>query len=206
MYTTNWPIGTALSLQATIELSIQDLPAIAQTVLYALSIFPPKPQSFSEEAALSVCNTTTEVLDLLVDCGLLECTQPGRYQVHQTIADYAQLHRIDPALETRLVTYIVEWVCSHQQEYNVLEQELQIITIALEVAFKRQMFTSLIHGTLGLVPLLETKHLYALANTLFSRTQQATLYMTDDESGTRLALYADRIAKLRCDFQQAEQI
>ncbi len=96
-HATSWPIGTALSLQATIELSIQHLPARARAALYALSIFPPKPQSFSEEAALSVCNTTTEVLDLLVDCGILECTQSGRYQVHQTIADYAQFHRIDPA-------------------------------------------------------------------------------------------------------------
>lgn len=95
-HATSWPIGTALSLQATIELSIQHLPAKAQAALYALSIFPPKPQSFSEEAALSVCHTI-ETLDILVDCGLLECTQSGRYQVHQTIADYAQLHRVDPA-------------------------------------------------------------------------------------------------------------
>jgi transcriptional regulator with XRE-family HTH domain len=79
----------ALSLQAVIETSVLQLDEAAQRVLSMLSTFPAKPHSFSEEAALAVSDAPVELLDELIDAGLLESAGPGRYTLHQTIVDYA---------------------------------------------------------------------------------------------------------------------
>jgi hypothetical protein len=78
-----------LSLQDVIEPSVLRLGEEAQRVLSLLSAFPAKPHSFSEEAALAVSNARVELLDELIDAGLLESDGPERYMLHQTIVDYA---------------------------------------------------------------------------------------------------------------------
>src|SRR5438876_7243496 len=66
------PVGTPLSLQSIIAVTDQQLGEQARSALYALSVFPAKPNSFSEEAALAVTASAVEVLDELADAGLLE--------------------------------------------------------------------------------------------------------------------------------------
>src|SRR6266700_5208957 len=63
-----------LSLHSVIAVTDQLLPEQAQQALYALAVFPPKPNSFSEEAALVVIGCDVENLDLLIDSGLIEYT------------------------------------------------------------------------------------------------------------------------------------
>jgi transcriptional regulator with XRE-family HTH domain len=65
-----------LSLYATIVICAQRLRQEAQATLSALTIFPPKPYSFSEEAALVVSQQSRETLDELCEAGLLECWGP----------------------------------------------------------------------------------------------------------------------------------
>ncbi len=90
---TSLPAGAPLSLQAVIEASDWLLDDAARQTLYALSVFPAKPHSFAEEAALAVSATSLEKIDELVDAGLLQTAEPGRYTLHQTIADYASSKR-----------------------------------------------------------------------------------------------------------------
>jgi transcriptional regulator with XRE-family HTH domain len=77
------------SLQDVIETSVMELDDATQRVLSKLSIFSAKPHSFTEEAALAVSDAPVELLDKLIDAGLLESAGPGRYTLHQTIVDYA---------------------------------------------------------------------------------------------------------------------
>src|SRR5260370_6683345 len=60
-----------LSLHAAIALCDQQLSQQAHTALHALSVFPPKPNSFSEEAALAASQQPVEALDELWDAGSL---------------------------------------------------------------------------------------------------------------------------------------
>ena len=88
----HWPKLTEtvpLSLYAMIALSDQQLSPKAQAALRALSIFPPKPESFSMETALAVTRQPREMLDELWEAGLLESWGSGRYTLHQAVADYA---------------------------------------------------------------------------------------------------------------------
>ena len=199
----SFPIGTALSVQGAIEISERQLPVQAQTALRALSIFPFKPNSFSEEAALKVCDIEVKVLDLLVDSGLLESHQPGRYYLHRTIADYGKLRRTDTHVEVRLVNFFVEFVHTRQHDDEALDQDLHNIIAAFEIAFERKMFAVLIRGILTLVPFLETRRLYSLAFRLLMHAQQAALILSDHESVALTAhtlLNLEKMAKLRGDL------
>jgi hypothetical protein len=84
------PPEAPLSLQSVIAVSDQHLDEQARQALRALSTFPAKPKTFSEEDALAVGAPSLEVLDALSDAGLLEIDDAGRYMIHQAIADYAR--------------------------------------------------------------------------------------------------------------------
>ena len=78
------------SLYAAIAMCTKQLSREALATLSTLAIFPPKPHSFSEEAALVVSQQPREMLDELCNAGLLECWGSGRYSLHQTVAHYAR--------------------------------------------------------------------------------------------------------------------
>lgn len=204
-YASSLPMSTALSLQATIAISEHSLPETAQKALYALSVFPPKPYSFLEEAALAVCQMDEETLDLLVDSGLLETAQPGRYYLHQTIADYAKIQCTDNAVEKRMVEFFVHFVQKYHNDHEMLDQELHNIIVAFDMAFERGMFDVLLQGILTLAPFIEARRLYSLASALFTRAQQIPSVQADLESATRLWLSIGKMAELKSDLLQAEE-
>jgi transcriptional regulator with XRE-family HTH domain len=84
------PAGTPLTLGAVIGMSESMLDETSRQALFALSVFPAKPNTFSEEAALATAAVRAETLDHLVDSGLVQITAQGNYQLHQTIADYVR--------------------------------------------------------------------------------------------------------------------
>lgn len=199
------PIGASLSLQTAIALSDCHLSAQAQSALRALSIFPSKPHSFSEEAALAVCNMGVELLDALMDSGMLEGPWSGRYQLHQTVADYARLRRYDPEVEARFVAFFVEFITTHQHDSEILEQEVQNILAAFEVAFAHSWSDSLSRGVLALAPFMETRRLFALADTWLPRARQGSLVLADPARVTSTWFYSGRMAELRGDYPQARE-
>ncbi len=137
------PAETPLSLEAVISVSDQYLNEEARYALRALSVFPHKPNTFSEEAALAICARSPEALDALTDSGLLEIDGLARYTLHQTIADYARLHLEDKAVEERMVQYFINYIEAHEQDYGALELEANNVLAALEIASKRELKSDL---------------------------------------------------------------
>ena len=82
--------STTFSLQTVIALSDLHLSQEARLALRALAIFPPKPNTFQEEAALAVAKVAPSTLDELTDAGLVESRGQGYYTVHPVIVDYAR--------------------------------------------------------------------------------------------------------------------
>jgi transcriptional regulator with XRE-family HTH domain len=119
----NLPKDVPVSLQAVIGISEQQLDDQAKQALYALAVFPAKPNSFSEEAALAVCQVPVETLDMLSDAGLLESGGPDRYTLHPTIADYAKMHLTDASAYARMAEYFASYVDAHKKDHTVLERE-----------------------------------------------------------------------------------
>jgi transcriptional regulator with XRE-family HTH domain len=139
------------SLQTTIALSDRYLSRQAHATLCALACFPARPASFSEEAALFVSQQPVEALDELWDAGLLGNAGPGRYALHQTIADYAHSLGEDSHASERLVNYMLLYIQEHQHNRAALEQEIPSIGAALLAATRLGMQPALTHFYLALL-------------------------------------------------------
>ncbi len=181
---------TRLSLQAIIAVSEQQLAPRVRSALRALALFPAKPNTFSEEAALAVIAQPAEVLDRLSDSGLLESSGPGRYTLHQTIADYARLHPADAATQERFVDYLLTFVQQHKFAYDLLEPESQNIQAALDLAVQRDMTHQLTRGSVAFARFLRLRGLNALANRYLLTAEQHAQRAQDAEA--QLALLYER--------------
>ncbi|HLI06431.1 MAG TPA: NB-ARC domain-containing protein [Ktedonobacteraceae bacterium] len=163
---------TPLSLEAVIGASVRQLDEVAQRTLLLLSVFPAKPSSFSEEAALAVTAATAETLDVLVDAGLLESIGCGRYTLHRTIADFARSRPYDGTADERMVQYFTSYVETHQDNYDALEQEIGNVLAALQLASERGMSAALIRGIIAYSSFLRARGWHELAEIHLERAQQ----------------------------------
>lgn len=199
------PVGTPLSLLAVIGISDEALDEMSRRTLRALSVFPPKPNTFSEEAALAVSTAPAETLDTLADYGLLESSGPGRYTLHQIIADYARVRLTDETAYKRMVEFFVHYVETHERDYGTLDLETSNVLAALNVAFDRGMQAALVRGANAFSHFLETRGLYVLAEVHLKRTQQAAGSLGDTVGLATALLNLGRISDNRGDYAQAEE-
>ncbi|MBX5459427.1 MAG: helix-turn-helix domain-containing protein [Thermogemmatispora sp.] len=195
--------GTPLSLQSAIAVSDQQLDEQAREVLRALSVFPPKPNSFSEEAALAVAQAPPEALDALVDAGLLESSGAGRYLLHQTIADYASAHLRDPQAGERLVAYVTGLLERHGNDDAALELESRNIVAGLQYAFENGRHARFIRGVLAFAPFLRRRGFYDLARLYLQRAYQIAIWSSDAATQGRLLLGLGEVALRQGDLKAA---
>ena len=196
-------MGTPLSLQAMIGISVQQISPDARSMLGSLAAFPPKPNTFSEEAAVEISAMPVAMLDELSDAGLLESSSPARYTLHQTIADYAAAHLPEPAASTRLASCFAAYLELHALDYVNLERESSNILAALEAAHIHSMPVMLIQGTHAFVPFLLTRGLSRLATTLLQRSLASAQALTDYPGQVSALLLLGKIAEQRGDYSSA---
>lgn len=109
-----------ISLEAIIRVRYEALDAKTQQMLRALSIFPAKPNTFSEDAASAVAVSSGKAFrDQLVDAGLVEDVGGDRYTLHQTIRDFAfskliKEHGEKMAANERLANFFADFVKIHE--------------------------------------------------------------------------------------------
>ena len=168
--------GTPLSLQAAIAISDMQLEKETRSVFYALSVFPAKPGSFSEEAALMVSQANPEALDTLYDVGLLENSGPGRYTLHQTIADYAAMYLTEILPSERFVAYCISFLEKNITNYEALALESHNLLAGLKHAFENRMDALLVRGVNMFVPFLLERGLYDLAFLHLQRASQIVIW------------------------------
>ncbi|GAC1350638.1 MAG: hypothetical protein NVSMB27_35030 [Ktedonobacteraceae bacterium] len=196
---------TPLSLQSVLAVTDQQLHEQARAALYALSVFPAKPDSFSEQAALAVAGCTVNMLDVLTDTGLLESSGSGRYTLHQTVADYARLHlQQGEAVYHCLIAYAIDLVEAHKKDYELLELESSTILTALEAAYERGMRVELVRAVGAFAPFLLLRGLYTLAEDHLKRAYDAAGALEDPLGMTTVLLYLGEIAQKQGHYTQAE--
>jgi tetratricopeptide (TPR) repeat protein len=137
----NLPEGVPVSLFAMIELSEQTLDMAARSALASLSVFPPKTNSFSREAALEVSALGEQSVDALFDIGLVDdaviignAVEDERYTMHQAIADYASLARSDPDAFGRMAAYLIRFLRgagTDDRAFDAIDRERDNIFAAL---------------------------------------------------------------------------
>ncbi len=197
------PLDIPVSLQSVIAVTDSQLDKEQQTVLRALSVFPPKPDSFSEAAALTVGNCQSEMLDLLVDVGLLEISESGHYTMHQTIADYARSHLDDETPFMRLIDYMTEIVLGYKKNYALLEQESSSILAALDAAHRLNKGDTLMRCIYAYIPYLLSRGLYSLAETHLRHAYEAAESNDDAYGKAGALLYLGEIAQKQGNYELA---
>lgn len=196
---------TSLSLQSVFEVTDQQLDEPERAALYALSVFPAKPNSFSEEAALVVAACTVETLDALTDTGLLESSGEDRYTLHQTIADYAHMHlRGDAIVYGRLITYVIDYVEAHKKDYELLGLEFNTILAALAAAQEISKPAELVRGVNAFAPFLILRGLYELADQQIQQAIKAAKVLEDTYGITFSLLYLGEVAQKQGNYDRAK--
>jgi hypothetical protein len=196
-YPVSSSLHALLSLEAVIETSVRQLDEAARLVLSMLSTFPAKPDSFSEEAALVVSSAPVELLDELIDAGLLESSGPGRYTLQQTIVDYTSTRECNSVAYERMVEYFINFVEVHETDYETLDRETSNVLAALQVAFERGMSMFLIRGAMHFTVFLKAQGLFELAEIHLKRAEQAARSLDDVTSLARILYHKEEIAELQ---------
>lgn len=190
---------TPLSLHAVIDVTVQQLDAQSRSALFALSVFPPKPETFSEAAALAVAVCTEETLDVLADAGILESSNGSRYMLHQTIADYARLHlETDTTTDAhaRLIAYLTTYVQIHHANYHLLEAEIAVIFATLDIAYQSEQPNHLLQSVKHLVPFLIHRGLCRGIERYLRRAYDIAKTHQDTANGMEVAQYLEQFAQV----------
>ncbi|MBW4685608.1 MAG: tetratricopeptide repeat protein [Komarekiella atlantica HA4396-MV6] len=185
--------GTPLSLLAVIEISYEALDDEAKVAFCALSIFPPKPNSFSEEAALAVSLTPDVSLYKLYDSGLLESDESGRYRLHQTISDYSREKLIDQSVYERMAVFYAEHVESNKRNYDLIDQEYINIVASLEAANQKKMHFISIRQMKAFYPFLEARGLYEKAENILNEIKEQFGNLDQECNLTQILLNLGRV-------------
>ncbi len=199
-------LGASLSLEASIDLSYQALSPQAQTTLLALAIFPPKPNTFSEEAALAVVATSPDLLDTLLNAGLLESGGPGRYLLHQTIADFAALQRPDPQAKKRFAAFFIHYAETHVDDAPALEPEVRNILAALHLAADQGYAPELIRGATAIAPFFLARGLYDSAEEYLFQAESAARSRGDLAELVPILLYLGQTIEQQGDYLRAHAL
>lgn len=196
--------GISISLQSIIAMTDEVLDEDSRFALRALSVFPPKPNTFSENAATFVTMRSSTTLDTLFDYGILESGGKNRYMIHQTIADYAELQRNDKGAYKLMVEYFVSFVEKHHDDFKMLEIESDNILAALQIAFEQKILSNFILGINAYSNFLHTRGLYKLAETHLNRSLEAAHTLDDNASRTKVLRNLGRISISRGNNTKAQ--
>jgi tetratricopeptide (TPR) repeat protein len=199
--------ATSLSLQSVIAVTDQLLTEAARTAFYKLAIFPPKPNTFSEEAALAVTACTFDELDILSDAGLLEKSHGDRHTLHQVISDYAHLHLQETEEREAyscLIAYIADYVEAHKKDYELLDLESNTIYLVLSQAHTQGKQAELIRVVCAFAPFLILRGRYLEAQRHLQRANQAARALNDNNGITATLLYLGEIEQRLGNYAQAE--
>ena len=196
---------SAISLNIIIEISVRALTEEQQTAFYAMGTFLCKPMSFSEEAAMAVCDVSVDVLDALADTGLVEVTRQSRYMLHQAISEYCQLHIKEQKSYQLMINYYLNYLRDNVKDFKALDQEIQNILAAVDKAYELGDSKAVVQSTLDLHEYLGIRGLHLKAIYFFERARDIAR-QTGDEAGLSAVLfYLGHMKEKRGELDLAEE-
>ena len=120
-----------VALSSRVATSLQLIDDHARHALAALSLLPPKPNTFSEAMGCALGNCDAATVDTLVDVGLVE-SQHGRYTLHPAIAEIAAGLPTDASVPLRLAQHCAQTLTA--SETGLGTQDVFNLSTALDAA------------------------------------------------------------------------
>ncbi|GHO70178.1 hypothetical protein KSC_090700 [Ktedonobacter sp. SOSP1-52] len=198
--------NVSYNLQTIIHMSEERLDERSRRALSALAVFPPKPDTFSEEAALAVAAVNADVLDYLMDQGMIEIGQQGRYQIHQVISDYERLQGRNSEAEMRMLSYMIKFAEQSRTDYRLLEQDLHLITKAVQLAFEYKQHDLVMRGALACSKFLYDRGLQTVSETLLHQALLSSELSTNIPRRAEILRDLTNISKVTGHYEQAEKL
>ena len=151
-----------------------------------------------------IASVSTDVLDQLVDFGLLESREQDRFTLNRSISEYAGIALEDEGANQRFVDYFVEYVEAYQKDFPAIEIETKNIFAALNAAFERKLHSQLISGVNAFYPYLEAVGLLDQAHEHLTRADKAARQIDDMHGLTTTLDSLGRTAQRRGDYENAK--
>lgn len=161
------------TLATAIALSAEALDEESRLAFYALSLFPPKPNSFDEPAAAAVTGGPIQTLDRLVDAGLLDVVAPERYAVQRTLSDYGRLRSSDSNVRQAFARYYLDILEENREAFHRLDRDIHNLLAAVEIAQQAGLVAQFIRAANSLFPYLESAGLVDQAQTILEQARDA---------------------------------
>ena len=201
----SFPDSATVSLSAVINLSISALSVDGRNALRGLALFPPKPNSFSEASALRVVGENSAQLDELLDSGLLELSDSGRYWIHQTIRDASTAQELLPASLFGAASYFLEFVRQRRDDDAQLELEIQNIAAVLDAAIDHDLLREALSITTDLYSFLGRRGLFSIGAVYAERAAAVARRLADKESLVVALLNVGRFNDCNGDYLRADR-
>ena len=197
-------LNTSISLASAISLSVEELDETTRNVFNSLSIFPPKPNSFSENAALNILKTQARSLDKLTDMGLLEIAGNERYTLHQVLNDFARLEEQDNSLFQQMLRYYAIYVEQNNNDYEILLKEINNIIEALQVGLDNSEMADLTQLTDPFYQFLEVQGLYRLGESALKHAEKEARRVNDRSVLTRCLFQLGRLSEKHGAYEDSK--
>jgi tetratricopeptide (TPR) repeat protein len=200
---------TSEALFAVIEESNSALDEKSRDALRVLSAFPPKPNTFSEEAALAVAECGTSTLDALVDDGLIE-NRGARYSLHQTICDFARRKNENDDLRkniyARMLSHYTQRLEGSGGYDFSLDVDLSNFIAALDAAREHSLNAQFIRGVTAVFPYLESRGILDEAERHLEQAQELAMILGDEVAAAKVLRDLGRVARRRGKFDAAQRL
>ncbi len=201
------PPEQSISLEAVIAVSAQQLSSLAQQALRHLAVLPAKPNSISKELISALIPKTEEILTNLLDTGLVECYEIGRYALHQTIADYARSTMLKDderqAVWQRLMNYALSWLKQHTEDREGIEEEYSNLMSIVEISRNQGQKATFVELVLSFVPFWKTQGWYKQAENYLQQAIQAAQNFDDRFAEIGLLKHLGEMAEGQGNYTQA---
>ena len=123
-----------------------------------------------------------------------------RYTLHQVISDYAYINLPDDAAQaaqSRLITYVIDFVETHKKDYELLELEGNTIRAALETAHDQHKQAELVRAACAFAPFLILRGFYDQAERYLKFAQGAAVQANNQTGLVETLLYLGEVAQKR---------
>jgi tetratricopeptide (TPR) repeat protein len=125
---------SAISPLASISVSFTHLTTEQQQALASLALFPPKPNTFSLDAALGALRISEEAWQGLLNCGLIDSAGEDRFAVHQVIHDFLREQPLPEDAIQRHVHHWTHWILLNSRRVTQVENEWGCLMDAIKLA------------------------------------------------------------------------
>lgn len=206
------PLERPISLLAAIDISNNRLPLASQRLLHDLAVFPPKPNTFSADAATAIAEATAEAADSLIDAGLVEPGRNDRYSLHQTIFDYARTTGPTSEVERRMVLFYTNLIGKMSAgnkitAYNAaqFDEEFRNVLSALQLAHSTAQHSALLTAVEAVYPFFANRGLYESVEPHLENALDSSRILANVPAEARLLMRLGSVVQERGDLVRGEQ-